>query len=700
MNLQEFDKLVLSSQPHPVLKLDWSNYKSLEFANTFLPSVQGYKATALYMFDGGGLFTNIKKVDRGVLPLSNHDKLITTIGYSYPKGVLASQKVNDVEPAKHELLVFMEVESDDRVHVKFKSGDNFKQFLSEQPNARSIDALYATDIDAVQNHFNRELVQKSMLQFVLNALQIEFSVAQQELLFSLDDLLSGVLLFDRYKPTVFIRKNQKEVFNETKEIKPTDSEIYIWLISEDYINYDTHFIFLQIGKKVGEDFNERKITEKYLAQFILDVIKAELDLNPFDKDLISAKTSRFLNRASFQAAISDDFEKNPKDKELFEKSPNAYFAVKALTYYAEEIEKYTLLPNRWLSKDANYNPILSDDIIENAFVCGLINGMIQSFKGIPEGLAFFWEITVDIEKQSEFIKSIKKLLEEENLIELLIKGAIAGYSDAKHPEEIAYQFGKDVIVVIEIVLGIITFFEGGGISSFINGTKNVLRYLKRFGKGAIEDMKGLARKQLLEIFEKGINPKRFKTGTGGFLKYKRIISRNVLRQEELNSCAAACIRQLAKDKEINLTEKRIRKLARTSDEGTFADGIEDAMIKIFGEGNIETGTLIDPDFNDVRAVKYLSENESPWIAWLSPSPLDNRFHAVIVEKVIDNDVFIKDPWPIKGIDESSVRYFDNGDLDHTSTRWLETNGVEVIADLNEFATQWAFGQNKFFKLKN
>ena len=63
--------------------------------------------------------------------------------------------------------------------------------------------------------------------------------------------------------------------------------------------------------------------------------------------------------------------------------------------------------------------------------------MIQSFKGIPEGLAFFWEITVDIEKQSEFIKSIKKLLEEENLIELLIKGAIAGYSDAKHPEEIA-----------------------------------------------------------------------------------------------------------------------------------------------------------------------------------------------------------------------------------------------------------------------
>ena len=479
--------------------------------------------------------------------------------------------------------------------------------------------------------------------------------------------------------------------------------MYIWLVSEDYVLFDTSFIILQIGKNIGKDFNERNITEKFLLQLILDAIKAEIQLDVFNTELVSKKTSQFLNQASFVAAISEDLKNNPKQEELFKRSPNAYFGIKALTHYSKKIEQYTLLPNRWLSNDPKYNPLISGDIMENAFLCGIINGIIDSLKGVPEGLAFFWEISTDIAKQEELVKSIKKLLEEENLIELIVKGTIAGYQKAERPEELAYEFGKDIIAVVEIVLGVITFFEGGAVSSFINGTKKVLRYLKRFGKGAIEDLKGLARKQLIEIFDNDINPRHFKSGTGGFLKYKRVLSRDVFRQEELNSCAAACIRQIAKDNGIDLPEKRIRELARTTDDGTFTDGIEDAMIKIFGKEIVEFKMVIDPDFNDIKAVKEISFDNNSWIAWIRPNAR-SKPHAVIVDKIIvdkiiGDQVYLKDPWPLKGIDSNSVKYLDNGDLDHKNVKWIENKGVEGIVNLNEFADQWAFGGNLVFKLK-
>jgi hypothetical protein len=51
------------------------------------------------------------------------------------------------------------------------------------------------------------------------------------------------------------------------------------------------------------------------------------------------------------------------------------------------------------------------------------------------------------------------------------------------------------------------------------------------------------------------------SGTGGFLKYTRIIGTNMVGQEDPLSCAIAYLRQFAKDKGIILTEDRIRKYA-------------------------------------------------------------------------------------------------------------------------------------------
>ena len=502
MNSEEFDGLLAISRAHPVFKKDWATYQSLDFADTFLPYVQGHKATAMYVFDGGNLFTNTQPADKRVLPLSNNKELITTIGYTYPKGVPASEKRETATPANHELLIFMEVDMDDSVQVSFKTGNNFKKFLQKYPNARSINDTYTTDISTIQNYFSGELLQENTLQYVLDTLGIAFNLFEQEFLFYLENALEDFVLFDKYTPYVVVRRTQQEVLDETQKVQPNDDEIYIWLVSEDYIHFDTNFIILQIGKSVGKDFNERTITEKFLSQFILDTIKAEIQLDVFSTKLVSKQTSKFLSQASFAAAISKDIKSNPQQEKLFKQSPDAYLGIKALTYFTQQIEQYTIPSNRWMSNDPKYDPLLSSDIMENAFACGLINGIINSLKGIPEGLAFFWEIHTDPKKFEEFVKSIQKLLEEENLVELIVKGAIDGYQKAERPEELAYEFGKDIIAVVEIVLGIITFFEGGGISNFINGTKNVLRYLKRFGKKGIKNLKKLKKPEIKELFDR------------------------------------------------------------------------------------------------------------------------------------------------------------------------------------------------------
>lgn len=175
-----------------------------------------------------------------------------------------------------------------------------------------------------------------------------------------------------------------------------------------------------------------------------------------------------------------------------------------------------------------------------------------------------------------------------------------------------------------------------------------------------------------------------KIGTGGFLEYKTIISTNVVKQEELNSCAAACIKQLAKDFGKELTESEIRTLARTTDLGTEPKGIVDALIEIFGIENIEARNMIPLDNNDIKMVIEACGDNNPWIAWISPNPMGKQ-HAIIVDKIIGKNVYIRDTWPLGAIDAETFSKLDNG--------------VEAIVDIEEFAKQWACGYNFMFKVK-
>ena len=183
-------------------------------------------------------------------------------------------------------------------------------------------------------------------------------------------------------------------------------------------------------------------------------------------------------------------------------------------------------------------------------------------------------------------------------------------------------------------------------------------------------------KEVNAFWNKILKPK-LGAGTGGVLKYLEVLSRNMVAQEHNMSCAAACIRQLAKDNGIEMTEKAIREFARTTQEmGTFPDGILDGLKKVFKDKEIEAGMFYNPKISDIDMARSISESGS-WITIVRPS--GSIPHAIIIDKIQDGKVFIRDPFPIEGINKGK--------------------GVEATISEIEFATIWAQGGNYVFKVK-
>ncbi|BFO65410.1 cysteine peptidase family C39 domain-containing protein [Chryseobacterium sp. KCF3-3] len=181
-------------------------------------------------------------------------------------------------------------------------------------------------------------------------------------------------------------------------------------------------------------------------------------------------------------------------------------------------------------------------------------------------------------------------------------------------------------------------------------------------------------KEINAFWNKILKP-RLGTGTGGILKYLEVLSRNMIAQEHSMSCAAACIRQLAKDHGIEMTEATIRKLAGTTEElGTTDLGMVLALEDVFKGKNIEALSYFRNTDEAIPDILKDISKEGSWLA--SIHPLNGQKHAVIVDKIIENKVYIRDPWPIEGIGKG--------------------NGVEAIVNLDDFVYSWVkAGANKY-----
>lgn len=153
--------------------------------------------------------------------------------------------------------------------------------------------------------------------------------------------------------------------------------------------------------------------------------------------------------------------------------------------------------------------------------------------------------------------------------------------------------------------------------------------------------KGNIRKYLERLFYT-------KAGTGGNFKYiEEITSSRILCQEQPQSCAAACIRQIAQDNGKIITEETARIAAKTDglDLGTDIDKIGPGLQKIFPDADILSGSLFLEGRTTLELIEELASlYKNPWIVTLRPQ--GGIRHTVIVDKIVDGIVHIRDPWDL------------------------------------------------------
>ncbi|MDQ1856765.1 cysteine peptidase family C39 domain-containing protein [Chryseobacterium sp. WLY505] len=236
-------------------------------------------------------------------------------------------------------------------------------------------------------------------------------------------------------------------------------------------------------------------------------------------------------------------------------------------------------------------------------------------------------------------------------------------------EEIVLQ-GKKVQSIFNILASARIGFKKLGIEILAKADGYLLKWREKpIFKGDFKEVNA--------FWSKILKP-RIGTGTGGILKYLEVLSRNMVAQEHNMSCAAACIRQLAKDHGIELTEKVIREFARTTEEmGTFPDGILDALKKVFKDKEILDRTFIRNPDNLMPLILEDISKEGSWIGIVLPE--NGNYHVIIVDKIVDGKVFVRDPWPPEGIGKGK--------------------GIEAVIGLDEFADSWLRGGASSYHVK-
>ena len=214
---------------------------------------------------------------------------------------------------------------------------------------------------------------------------------------------------------------------------------------------------------------------------------------------------------------------------------------------------------------------------------------------------------------------------------------------------------------------------------YVIASGKVKEVARQLGK-ALNELKGKALKKYLGDLLKWKTYKSY-IGTGGLIKYKKVLSRNMIGQEKGMSCAAACIEQLTIDYKLGkkYSQFDIFDLAEAGIEsGMNNTQIEKAMIGVFGINNVKSagyGSYKGVEvFKDIA--KYVSDSGGTWIAVVR----EETRHAILVDKIIGNNVYIRDPWPLeglKGVESSKKGVKAILDLDYFAEIWEKTGGIKL-----------------------
>lgn len=207
MSSEDFGILISNNQPHTVFKTDWHTYYSIDFADTFLPKAHLIRAWGLWVYDGAELFSDSEKSPRKMYALEEENKFIALVTYTYPKGVLAQERKNNVRVEEHEVCTFIELDEDGSIEVFFKLGQNFIDFLrkSSSLNPYTVENTnYKTDVVKLKTLFDRHIVHYNMMEFVLKTIGVDETKTYQK-----EKEMEEETIYEQAKGTDILRINEE-----------------------------------------------------------------------------------------------------------------------------------------------------------------------------------------------------------------------------------------------------------------------------------------------------------------------------------------------------------------------------------------------------------------------------------------------------------------------------------------------------------
>lgn len=155
-------------------------------------------------------------------------------------------------------------------------------------------------------------------------------------------------------------------------------------------------------------------------------------------------------------------------------------------------------------------------------------------------------------------------------------------------------------------------------------------------------------------------------GSGGGLPYlaERDDS-DVVNQERAFSCQAACARQLLRDAGTDVSEgELLAQIGYLDGWGTSANNTGAALDKLHPTLGFVGGSV------DPTSIAILCRRD-PWIASLKTD--QGTIHAVIVDTILANVVYVRDPWGRTGPGSG--------------------NGTRATMNLDAFMERWAYALN-------
>ncbi len=169
-----FERINYNSRPHPIHNKSWESYSPLDFTDAFLPFASSLIDEGISLFDGAELFTKVWVTKKGLLSLSENEKPIELIFYTFPHGTLASQNKQRIQLYENELCGFAEIDENNKITVSFMAGaialkqiNSYLQSTNQLSVDASLDTLSRTlSLDGFDSFFQQELSQVKCLQFL------------------------------------------------------------------------------------------------------------------------------------------------------------------------------------------------------------------------------------------------------------------------------------------------------------------------------------------------------------------------------------------------------------------------------------------------------------------------------------------------------------------------------------------------------